>query len=154
MEKIISQLSKDNPGLTFVKGQLLCWSPENKQIFYDPTGGHEEVFGVLHELGHARLQHKSYSSDIDLLKKESLAWEEALKQAKKYGIALDWDHVQDCLDSYRNWLHKRSTCPTCGARGIQPSEHQYSCLNCRTTWKVTSARFCRPYRLIKLKVGT
>jgi hypothetical protein len=27
------------------------------------------------------------------------------------------------------------------------------CLNCKNTWKVTSARFCRPYRLTKARTA-
>jgi hypothetical protein len=146
MKQLILELKKDYPRLNFVEGSLLCWSPHEKQIFYDPGAGVDGASGVLHEIGHARLEHYSYTSDVDLLQKEALAWQEALQLAQKYEVPLDASHVQKCLDTYRDWLHKRSTCPTCHAKGVQQSEVRYQCINCRTSWKVSNSRFCRPYR--------
>jgi replication factor C subunit 3/5 len=69
----------------------------------------------------------------------------------KYDINIDDDHIQNCLDTYRNWLHLRSTCPECGIRTLQTDKYTYRCHNCHTIWKVTSERFCRPYRKIEDK---
>lgn len=146
MEKLILSLKKDYPDLTFVEGSLLCWSPGKKQIYYKTTDDHRNVCGVLHEIGHARLEHSSYSSDIDLLHKEALAWEEALKIAERYSVELDDSQVQSCLDTYRDWLYKRSTCPNCQAKGIQKRLNTYICINCHNSWLVSNSRFCRPYR--------
>lgn len=146
MEKLIEALKADYPGLTFVVGQHFCWSPGRQEVYYELSGKPESMFGVLHEIGHARLGHKGYKTDVDLLKKEARAWQEASQLARHYGIALNENHVQDCLDTYRDWLHKRSICPTCGAAGIQGSPNHYNCLNCTDTWEVSTSRFCRPYR--------
>ncbi len=147
MEKFIRKLRTDYPDLTFIEGSFLCWSPERKEIYFDPQAGKNGLHGVLHEIGHARLQHTSYASDVDLLKKESDAWLEAINIAASYGISLDKIHIQDCIDTYRDWLHKRSTCPNCQSNGVQQNPLQYVCLNCQCLWKVTSSRFFRPYRL-------
>lgn len=147
MENLVRKLKQDYPALTFVQGKLLCWSPGKKEIYYDPSGDVAGIYGVLHEIGHARLNHASYESDIDLLKKESAAWDEALRIAGEYSITLDKEHIQDCLDTYRDWLHKRSTCPECHSCGLQQDSHQYICLNCAHSWRVTASRFYRPYRL-------
>lgn len=56
------------------------------------------------------------------------------------------DHIQDCLDSYRDWLHKRSLCPDCRLSSIQINERTYACIFCHKQWHVTAERFCRPYR--------
>ena len=146
MERLILSLKKDYPSLTFVEGNFLCWSPGEKQIYYEATSDDRGTYGVLHEIGHARLEHSSYSSDMDLLHKEVLAWQEALLIATQYGIELDESHIQDCLDTYRDWLYKRSTCPNCKAKGVQRRMYMYICINCHNRWRVSNSRFCRPYR--------
>jgi hypothetical protein len=81
---------------------------------------------------------------------EVAAWEYAKELAKRYGVSIDEDHVQDCLDSYRDWLYKRSICPACGTKSIQQDQElQYQCFNCRSMWGVAASRFCRPYRQFK-----
>jgi ribosomal protein S27AE len=143
MEKLVHKLQKDHPELTFVAGQAVCWSPQNNHIFYSVENGED---GLLHEVGHALLGHHSYTSDVDLLSKEVDAWQEACVLATRYGITVDQEHAEDCLDTYRDWLHKRSTCPSCGTIGLQDAPKRYLCLNCHHTWHVSAARFCRPYR--------
>lgn len=105
------------------------------------------MWTILHELSHALLDHQSYTTDFNLLGKELAAWDHARILAEKYGFAIDEAHIQDCLDSYRDWVYARSICPTCESQGIQYSKALYGCLNCDCMWKVTYARFCRPYRL-------
>jgi len=146
MKELIKRLKTDYPDLTFVEGALLCWSPEKRAIYYQLSDDKYGIYGVLHEIGHATLGHWCYTTDVDLVKKESQAWEKACLLAKKYGLSIDSEHVQDCLDTYREWLHKRSTCPLCGSKGIQ-SANKYHCINCFNKWTVSSARFLRPYRL-------
>jgi hypothetical protein len=141
----IDRLSKDYPDFSFEPGDQEHWSPETLTVFFSPD---RPCYGVLHELAHALLNHSSYNTDFELLKLESDAWELAIKIGKKYGISIDEDHVQNCLDTYRDWLHKRSTCPSCGTHVLQKNSNNYSCFNCQTTWQVTSGRFVRPYRKI------
>jgi hypothetical protein len=149
MEKLVTKLKRDHPDLVFNLGGPHCWSPESGQISYASGDEAHNIEGLLHELGHARLGHRSYRSDIDLLRKEVAAWEEATQLAEQYGVTIDQNHIQDCLDTYRDWLHKRSVCPECHGTGLQQSEHQYTCINCRHAWHVTASRFCRPYRRSK-----
>lgn len=146
MEKLIKKLRADHPTLVFRQGLAHCWSPEYGQILYENTDRAHNMEGLLHELGHARLQHKGYLSDLELLQKEVDAWEEALRLAELYGVNFSKDHMQDCLDTYRDWVYKRSTCPQCLSTGLQRDERHYHCINCSHTWSVTTARFCRPYR--------
>lgn len=147
MEELLSTLKQDYPGLVFTLGSTHCWSPEKGQIFYTIKEHRVEIAGLLHELGHARLKHQSYGTDVDLLKKEVAAWQEASLLARHYGAAISKDHIEDCLDTYRDWLHKRSTCPACKASGVQVTPRRYHCVNCGERWTVSQARFCRPYRL-------
>lgn len=148
MDHIVAKLRKDYPKLTFVIGDAPCWSPRDKQIFFT-LDSEQGLAGLFHELAHALLGHHTYQNDIDLLKKEVEAWEEAGRVAKHYAVSLDWNHIQDCLDTYRDWLHKRSACPVCQMNGLQHDSRHYSCLNCGQEWQVSTSRFCRPYRLSK-----
>lgn len=147
IDKIVRRLRSSFPELTFIASEQACWSPQTQQIYYNaqsmrPTS----TWSLLHELGHAVLDHKSYSTDIDLLQKEVAAWAEASCMAKKFGMNIDEDYAQNCLETYRNWLYKRSTCPGCGTHGVQNESRQYYCLNCKAQWNVSTSRFCRPYR--------
>ena len=144
--KLLERLKIDNPGIEFVAGSTFYWSPIDKKVYYGKLESAQAAFSLLHELSHSLLKHKTYDNDISLLMLEAAAWEKAIKVAKKYDISIPDDHVQDCLDTYRDWLHKRSTCPNCKAHGIQKDNGNYSCLNCKSDWQVTSARFCRVYR--------
>ena len=150
MEKLVHRLRQDYPEFVFSTGIQHCWSPENSEISYaDDEAGAHNIEGLLHELGHARLAHERYVSDIDLLQKEVTAWDEAMVLATAYGVEISQNHVQDCLDTYRDWLYKRSRCPACASTGLQQDRQHYVCLNCEHTWTVSVARFQRPYRLSK-----
>jgi hypothetical protein len=146
MIDLIQKLQLKYPDISFIEGQNFRWSPSIQTITYILSDIPENRWSLFHELGHGILNHKAYESDIELLQKEVAAWHEALKIAPQFDMIIDTEHVQTCLDSYRDWLHKRSTCPDCSLQGIQKTSDQYMCLNCKHAWLVTSARFCRPYR--------
>jgi hypothetical protein len=144
---LISELRKDYPQFKFVAGTEEHWSPKTKIITYSTDQDGEHLcFGILHELSHALLGHSTYHSDFELLKLESEAWELASRIGLKYGISIDEDHIQNCLDTYRDWLHRRSSCPKCSTHVLQKDASYYQCFNCHTTWRVSSGRFVRPYR--------
>ena len=147
MEALIDRLRRDHPNLVFTVGDAHCWSPQYNKIFYASGQNQSDIAGLLHEVGHARLGHKDFTSDFELLQKEAAAWQEALRLAERYEVIIDDALVQDCLDTYRDWLFRRSRCPNCQNAGIQQTPHDYSCLNCSATWQVTTARLRRPYRL-------
>jgi len=149
MEKLVAKLRQDYTGITFVCGSTACWSPQEQQITYEASDDLRSIWSLLHELGHAIAGHSQYESDVSLLQKETEAWEKAINLSPTYKIEINDEHIQACLDTYRDWLHKRSTCPGCGGHGLQQSKTLYRCVNCQSTWTVSSARFCRPYRLKK-----
>lgn len=147
-QQFINRLAADYPELGFIKGPRERWSPKTNTITYDPGQPLKQLqYGVLHELAHALLGHHTYQSDFELVNMESKAWEMAAGIGRKYGVKLSSEHIQNCLDTYRDWLYRRSTCPTCQSRALQPRPGVYRCFNCQTTWKVSTKRFSRPYRL-------
>lgn len=142
----IEQLAKDYPQFKFKAGAQEHWSPRTKTITYQSSASDDFKYGVLHELAHALLDHNNYHSDFELLKLESHAWQEAAKIGRKYGIKINEDHIQNCLDTYRDWLHRRSRCPTCGLHVLQQNSTTYHCFNCGQDWQVSTGRFARSYR--------
>lgn len=135
------------PEVTFIRGQSLHWSPQQQIITYCADTSTSNLWGLLHEAGHAELGHTSYDSDMELLQLEAAAWDKAEEIATRVDKIIDQEHIQDCLDTYRDWLHQRSTCPRCGIVSFQQSISAYQCYNCHKAWSVTASRFCRPYRL-------
>lgn len=151
MDHVLNHLRTTLPDLQFTAGTQFCWSPETREIFYRADAkGKKASWSLLHETGHALLDHRSYHADFELILLEVAAWEKARELAADLGISIDEDHIQDCLDTYRDWLYKRSICPSCSTKSIQQNDYaHYRCFNCRTTWRVTASRFCRSYRSTK-----
>lgn len=151
MEVTVATLQIRFPGLTYTPGPTFCWSPKKREISYatnanSPTA----VWSLLHETSHALLEHTSYHSDVELLRLELAAWEHAKGLAAEFGLQIDEEHVQDCLDSYRDWIYARSICPRCSNKSLQQDDLvHYRCFNCHNTWRVTPSRFCRAYRATK-----
>ena len=151
IDKLIAKLQGRFPGLRFTAGQQFSWSPETNEIFYKADSrGQEAAWSLLHESGHALLKHTSYKADFELLRLEIAAWEKAKELAHDLSIIIDEDHIEDCLDTYRDWLHKRSICPNCTTKCLQQGDFvHYRCFNCHAVWRVTDSRFCRAYRSTK-----
>lgn len=149
MKSLLTKLRRDFPSINFVAGERFVWSPATSQVLYKKSTTEDEeaaIWALLHEVGHALLDHGKYGSDFELVQLESAAWAEAENLAKRYGHLIDPDHIQDCLDTYRDWLYQRSTCPACTACSLQSDSKTYSCFNCGTTWQVSKSRLCRAYR--------
>lgn len=146
---LLNSLQRLLPGIAFQKGEAFSWSPAHATVTYCSTPGSKALWALLHETGHAILDHKAYRDDIDLLQKEVAAWQKAKELAQENDIAINENHIQDCLDTYRDWLHQRSTCPRCGTVSLQVSSCEYLCHNCNAAWQVSTSRMCRPYRLSK-----
>lgn len=146
--KLLNLLARKFDGeLKFEPSKSYYWSPTDSTVYFQ-AGDTSEVglWTILHETCHGLLKHTNYSSDFELVLLEANAWQEAEKLSGDFGIEISDEHVQDCLDSYRDWQYKRSLCPKCDLGGVQTDQKTYSCMFCDGNWKVSSARFCRPYR--------
>jgi hypothetical protein len=126
----------------FVIGDDFKWSPLTSTIFYPPLTSPEDIWSFLHEVSHAELRHTDYLADVQLVNNEAQAWKHAATVlAHRYNVSIDQDYIEDHLDTYRIWLHQRSTCPDCSQNGLQ-TKNTYSCINCRCVWRVNEARLC------------
>jgi len=128
----------------FKSGADFQWEDATHTITYPrPTSDEGWTAQLLHEIAHAELQHQHYSRDIELLGKERDAWQHAVKKlAPTYDVSITPQIVEEAMDSYRDWLHARSTCPVCQAVGMETTKHVYACPACRHQWQVNEARIC------------
>ena len=145
---IIDALKKSYPDITFTVDSSFYWSPKNNAVHYAKSYASNEkhLWALLHEVGHAVLKHQTYTTDFNLLQLEIEAWQKARQIARSHDIVIDPEHIQDCLDTYRDWLYQRSTCPSCTNCSLQMSKDLYSCFNCNESWRVSASRMCRSYR--------
>lgn len=144
----ITKLQIDFPQFSFIKADTYSWSPETNTIFYNFNSENNEA--LLHEVAHALLDHRTFHRDVELLAIERDAWDYAQSNlAPEYLLReINDSIIQQSLDSYRDWLHTRSTCPTCTASGLQITKNTYKCIACTGTWKVNDARNCALRRYI------
>lgn len=139
----LTKITADHPNLRFTSGDTFYWSPHQHEVTYqenDPDG----LEHLLHEVSHAALKHTKYDSDLALIQMERSAWHFAKTTlAKKYKVSITDELIQDDLDTYRDWLHARSTCPHCSSNGVQTEKQTYQCLICQQTWTVNQALHCQ-----------
>ena len=147
MLSLIKKLRLDYPQFKFEKGPNFLWSHGENTIYYVEDS--VDYGFLLHELSHALLNHTEYSRDIELLAMERSAWDNAKDLAYDYQLELDDEFVQSNLDTYRDWLHSRSTCPNCTSTGLQTKNNTYTCLACAQKWTVNEARTCALRRYSK-----
>lgn len=136
---LIQQLSASYPQFRFRESEQFLWSPHEKTVYYNTK---DDYAFLLHELSHGLLGHAEYNRDIELITMERSAWDCATKLARNYGLVIDENMLENTLDSYRDWLHSRSTCPRCNATGMQTKKKTYRCLACHHDWRVNEARIC------------
>ncbi|NCU29868.1 hypothetical protein EOL73_02480 [Candidatus Saccharibacteria bacterium] len=138
---LVNQLQNNFVDLKFALGSDFSWSADQKTVYY-PRSTMQHAPQLLHEAAHGILGHSTYSRDLDLLKLEREAWSKAIELSKQYNIVISEDTVEDALDTYRDWLHARSSCPNCGKTGVQASAKLYKCVICPQSWRANDARTC------------
>ena len=126
--EFLKQLALDDPALNFRRGRKFAFRPPKTIVLGSPEPFYELL--TLHEVSHAILKHKGFKMDVERLKMEVAAWEQAKKLAANYGIEVDEDFIQDQLDTYRDWLHQKSRCPVCGLTRFQTPDGNYHCPRC------------------------
>lgn len=147
--KLLRNLIAEYPNINFQPGRHFKWSAGKKILFYNLSLQNASAL-LLHELSHVLLGHDSFELDVELVNKESVAWKYAQKElAPRYNVNITDDTIEDAMDSYREWLHKRSLCPECDTSAFQTKTGTYKCLACRCQWRANDARerHLRRYRL-------
>ena len=140
MQKLIAAIKEDYPDFTIKQGSRFCWKPP-KTIIYEPETAYPPAhFALLtlHELGHAVSGHKDYKTTVERLKIESEAWCAARRLFKNYQkrgiLPKNWtfneEFIEQELDTYRGWLHLKTTCKTCGLTMYQTKDGTFHCPRC------------------------
>lgn len=137
---LIKKLKAAYPQFQFKQSDDYLWSPSEQTVYFADDKDNCEY--LLHELSHGLLEHADYNYDVELIAMERAAWDKATALAKDYNLAINDDAIESNLDSYRDWLHARSTCPACKAVGLQTKKLTYSCPACSNRWRVNEARVC------------
>lgn len=148
-KSLLARLRADYPQFTFQSACVAHWSPAEQTVYFCSTRGRGATT-LLHELGHALMNHRDYHQDIQLLQCEREAWQAACTIAPHYDIEITEAMVNDALTTYRTWLHNRSRCPRCRTGAPQESATlAYRCPLCDLSWQANDARQCglRRYRL-------
>lgn len=144
---LLAKLRQDYPDLRFLMGKKFTFrpprtiiAPDFAQISQNSVADQNETcstieqkfysLSLLHELGHAVLGHRDFATDIERIKMERAAWEQAREFCKYYGVEYDEDFVEEELDSYRDWLHQRSKCSQCAQTRFQGADGEYHCPFC------------------------
>lgn len=126
--ELLQRLKADFPEFRFVDGSKFAFRPP-KTIVLGPPEPFSELL-TLHEVSHAILKHKTFRMDVERLRMESEAWEKSRELASKYDIEVNEDLIQDELDTYRDWLHNKSKCKSCGLTRYQTPDGIYHCPRC------------------------
>ena len=142
ISRLIDELRTRLPQVTLTESSDFSWLPDTGTILYDPNDPNA-VELLLHEASHADLGHQQYRKDIELITIEQEAWHHAHSIATDLNLTIRDDTIQDSLDTYREWLHARSTCPRCKANGVQDEQLNYLCPSCETKWHVNPAIGCQ-----------
>lgn len=124
----LNKVRVDYPDFRFVSGKKFAFRPP-RTIMVGPEEPNDSLL-LLHELGHAILLHQDYGTDMARLKMERAAWEKARELATVYGVKFDDEMVENELDTYREWLDKKSRCPSCGLTRFQTPDGVYHCPKC------------------------
>lgn len=127
-DDLLPRIQEDYPEYKFKSGKKFSFRPP-RTIILGPPEPFSELL-LLHELSHAILKHRTFRLDVERLRMESEAWDEARKLAHKYNIEVNEDLIQDELDTYRDWLHTRSKCKKCGLTCYQTPDGVYHCPRC------------------------
>lgn len=126
------------------------WSPNSRTITYDERRlkTNNGKAALLHEIGHARMGHRIYKYDMELLRMEMEAWDIARQLAPAHGVTIDEEHVARTIATYDEWLTKRATCPDCENFSLQKGRDLYGCFACGSIWNVNWRKDRRVMRTV------
>ena len=126
--QFLDRLRVDFPDFCFKHGRKFAFRPP-RTVTIGPEEPHDSLL-LLHEVGHALCGHRDFGTDVQRLKMEREAWEKARELCNQYGVTYSEDLVESELDTYRDWLDKKSRCPECGLTRFQAPDGTYHCPRC------------------------
>ena len=122
------KIKSNYPEFSFRKGKRFSFRPP-KTIIVGPNEKNDELL-LLHELGHAVSGHKTFGNGAQRLKMEREAWEKARELASSYNVEFDDSLAEAELDTYRDWLDKKTRCKKCSLTCYQTPDGINHCPRC------------------------
>ncbi len=147
--KVLDKLIAFYPDVKFISGKIFSYNPEKRSINYPAKVNNvkKSIYALLHEVGHYACNHVSYDHDLDLLEKELEAWRKARQIASELDINISDKYVDNCLNSYRDWLHQRSQCQLCSnpaaIKSYSDNKFLKHCLICNQSELVEIYSLCK-----------
>ena len=123
----LAKIRGDYPSLKIIPGARFAFRPP-RTVVYDKTSSDSLL--LLHEVGHALCGLYDFKTEVGRLKIEVMAWEKARKLGAFYGVSINEELIEAELDSYREWLHQKSRCPSCGLTRFQTPDGVFHCPRC------------------------
>lgn len=153
--ELLSRVKGLFPSLQFINSDIFYWSSDENAVYFNSKllNSGEGVHSLLHETSHGLLHHQSFAYDVELLKMEIEAWTHAKGLLRKFGIEPETERIEQCLNTYRDWIYERSICPCCNQTGIQQSDQSYRCIACLSAWKVPVNQNCRIVKIRQSNLG-
>ena len=124
----LARIKSDFPEFKFIDGARFSFRPP-RTIVVGPEENSDSLL-LLHELGHALCGHRDFDTGVRRVKMEREAWDKARELAEIYGVLINDNAVECELDTYREWLHKKSRCPRCGLTRFQTPDGEFHCPRC------------------------
>ena len=125
---LLDRLKHDYPEVRFVRGEKFLFRPPRTIVL--AGGESNDSLLILHEMGHYLCGHRDFTTDARRIKMEREAWTRARDLCVYYGVEYDEGIVEQELDTYREWLDKKSRCPSCGLTRFQTPDGDYHCPRC------------------------
>ncbi len=129
----LKELQENYPNFVFKPGHKFLFRPK-KTIYYIEANDNFRLL-LLHELAHALLEHFSFDRSLERLEIERDAWEKTQKLCVIYNIPFDEKLAESELNTYRDWVHQKTLCKTCGLTCLEVSSESLYCPFCQKTYK-------------------
>ncbi|MBR3324210.1 hypothetical protein IKG24_01580 [Candidatus Saccharibacteria bacterium] len=126
----LAKVKADYPDIRFITGKRFTFRPPRTVVITENFDPRSDSLLLLHEIGHALCGRWTFRTEVERLKIEVLAWEEAKKLATSYKIAIDEELIEDELNTYRDFLHQKSRCHSCGLTRFQTPDGVFHCPKC------------------------
>lgn len=121
------------PDFSFKPGKKFFFRPK-KSIFYIESNDNFRLL-LLHELSHALLGHFYFSKSIERLQIERDAWDKTRELCKIHNVPFDESFAETELNTYRDWLHQKTLCKTCGLSCLEVNSESLYCPFCQKYYK-------------------
>lgn len=125
----LNSLVASFPELSFKPGKKFLFRPK-KTVFYAEENKNFPLL-LLHETAHALLGHFSFSTELERLTIERDAWEKTRSLCADFALPFDEEFAEANLDTYRDWLHQKTLCKTCGLTCLEVDSESLYCPFCQ-----------------------